>query len=42
MKKLAIFDEVLHISVSRSIPIAGETMFKPENAVYIVVGKIKN
>jgi cobalt-precorrin-6B (C15)-methyltransferase len=42
MKKLGIFDEVVHISVSRSTPIAGETMFKPENPVYIVVGKTKN
>lgn len=39
MKKLGIFDEVVHISVSRSAPIAGETMFKPENPVYIIVGK---
>jgi cobalt-precorrin-6B (C15)-methyltransferase len=42
MKKLGIFDEVVHISVSRSAPIAGETMFKPENPVYIVVGKKQN
>ena len=42
MKSLEIFDEALHISVSKSIQIAGETMFKPENAVYIVVGKTKN
>jgi cobalt-precorrin-6B (C15)-methyltransferase len=42
MKKLGIFDEVVHISVSRSTPIAEETMFKPENPVYIVVGKTKN
>lgn len=39
MKRLGIFDEVVHIAVSRSAPIAGETMFKPENPVYIVVGK---
>ncbi len=39
MKKLGIFDEVVHVAVSRSAPIAGETMFKPENPVYIVVGK---
>lgn len=42
MKKLGIFDEVVHISVSRSASIAGETMFKPENPVYIVVGKKQN
>jgi cobalt-precorrin-6B (C15)-methyltransferase len=39
MKRLEIFDEVVHILVSRSAPIAGETMFKPENPVYIVIGK---
>lgn len=39
MKRLGIFDEVVHVAVSRSAPIAGETMFKPENPVYIVVGK---
>lgn len=39
MKRLDIFDEVVHVAVSRSAPIAGETMFKPENPVYIVVGK---
>jgi cobalt-precorrin-6B (C15)-methyltransferase len=39
MKRLGIFDEVVHILVSRSAPIAGETMFKPENPVYIVIGK---
>jgi cobalt-precorrin-6B (C15)-methyltransferase len=42
MKILGIFDEVVHISVSRSAPIAGETMFKPENPVYIIVGKKQN
>lgn len=42
MKELGIFDEAVHISVSRSAPIAGETMFKPENPVYIVVGKTQN
>ncbi|MDI9396029.1 MAG: precorrin-6Y C5,15-methyltransferase (decarboxylating) subunit CbiT [Euryarchaeota archaeon] len=39
MKRLGIFDEVVHVAVSRSTPIAGETMFKPENPVYIIVGK---
>jgi len=38
MKKLGIFVEVVHVAVSRSVPIAGETMFKPENPVYIIVG----
>lgn len=39
MKKLGIFVEAIHVSVSRGVPIAGETMFKPENPVYIVVGR---
>ena len=42
IKRLGIFDEVVHVSVSRSAPIAGETMFKPENPVYIIVGKKQN
>lgn len=39
MKKLGIFVEVVYVSVSRGVPIAGETMFKPENPVYIIVGR---
>lgn len=39
MQKLGIFDEVVHIAVSRSTPIAGETMFKPDNPVYIISGR---
>jgi cobalt-precorrin-6B (C15)-methyltransferase len=39
LKELGLFDEVLHIIVSRGAPLTGETMFKPENPVYIVVGR---
>ncbi len=39
MKELDLFDEVLHIVVSRGVPITGETMFKPENPIFIVVGR---
>jgi cobalt-precorrin-6B (C15)-methyltransferase len=39
MKKLGIYREVINVSISRGIPIAGETMFKPENPVYIIVGR---
>ncbi|WP_319508675.1 precorrin-6Y C5,15-methyltransferase (decarboxylating) subunit CbiT [uncultured Methanolobus sp.] len=39
MKELDLFDEVLHLIVSRGAPITGETMFKPENPVYVVVGR---
>jgi cobalt-precorrin-6B (C15)-methyltransferase len=42
MKILGIFDEAVHISIAKSTPIAGETMFKPENPVYVIVGKAQN
>ena len=42
MKELGIFDEVLNVAISRGSPIAGETMFKPENPVYIIVGKMND
>jgi len=42
MQELGIFDEVLNVAVSRGSPIAGETMFKPENPVYIIVGKMND
>ncbi|MCK5660350.1 MAG: precorrin-6Y C5,15-methyltransferase (decarboxylating) subunit CbiT [Methanosarcinales archaeon] len=38
MKKLGIFHEALHVQVSKSSELAGETYFKPENPVYIIVG----
>ena len=38
MKKLNIFKEVVHVALSRSSDLRGETMFKPENPVYIIVG----
>lgn len=38
MKKLGIFHEALHVQVSKSAELAGETYFKPENPVYIIVG----
>jgi len=41
MRELGIFDEVIHITVSRGTSLAGETMFKPENPVYIIVGKLE-
>ncbi|TGC11079.1 precorrin-6Y C5,15-methyltransferase (decarboxylating) subunit CbiT [Methanolobus halotolerans] len=39
MKELGLFDEVLHLIVSRGAPLTGETMFKPENPVYMIVGR---
>lgn len=39
MKILGVFDELVNVSISRSYPITGETMLKPENPVYILVGK---
>ncbi|KLK89158.1 cobalt-precorrin-6Y C(15)-methyltransferase [Methanoculleus sediminis] len=38
MQRLGIFQEAVHLQVSRSAGIAGGTMFKPINPVYIVVG----
>jgi len=38
MKTLGIFHEALHVQVSKSSELAGETYFKPENPVYIIVG----
>lgn len=40
MKKLGIFHEALHVQISKSSELAGETYFKPENPVYIIVGNI--
>lgn len=38
MKTLGIFHEALHVQVSKSCELAGETYFKPDNPVYIIVG----
>jgi cobalt-precorrin-6B (C15)-methyltransferase len=38
MKSLGIFEEVIHVQVSKGYELAGETAFKPANPVYIVVG----
>ncbi|PQV43609.1 precorrin-6Y C5,15-methyltransferase (decarboxylating) subunit CbiT [Methanohalophilus euhalobius] len=42
MKELGIFDTITNISISRGYPITGETMFKPENPVYMISGKYSN
>ena len=38
MKSFGIFEEVIHVQVSKGYELAGETAFKPMNPVYIVVG----
>jgi len=38
MQELTIFKEVLHVSVSRSSPLAGGLMLRPLDPVYIIVG----
>nr|QNO47441.1 putative cobalt-precorrin-6B C(15)-methyltransferase (decarboxylating) [Methanosarcinales archaeon ANME-2c ERB4] len=38
MKSLGIFEEVIHVQVSKGYELAGETAFKPINPVYIMVG----
>ncbi|MCL2863443.1 MAG: precorrin-6Y C5,15-methyltransferase (decarboxylating) subunit CbiT [Methanimicrococcus sp.] len=39
MKKLGIYDETVQILASRSEELTGETMFRPENPVFIMSGK---
>jgi len=41
MKERGIYDETVHIIASRGEELTGETMFKPENPVYIMSGKRK-
>ncbi|MDV0447056.1 hypothetical protein MsAg5_09280 [Methanosarcinaceae archaeon Ag5] len=41
MKKLGVYDETVHIIASKSEELTGETMFKPENPVYIMCAKRK-
>jgi Precorrin-6B methylase 2 len=38
MKKQGIFQEAVHVQVSRSHELEGQTMFRPIDPVYIVVG----
>jgi cobalt-precorrin-6B (C15)-methyltransferase len=37
MQELGIFQEAIHVQVSKSYPLAGEIIFKPLNPVYILV-----
>lgn len=39
MRRLGVFREALHVQASRSYDIAGGTMFRPIDPVYIVVGR---
>jgi len=41
LKKLGIFEEIVHVQVSGSYTLAGDIMLKPKNPVYIIVGRIK-
>ncbi len=38
MRRLGIFSEAIHLQVSRSHDLAGKTIFKPINPVYIISG----
>jgi cobalt-precorrin-6B (C15)-methyltransferase len=38
MEHLGIFKDAVHVQVSRSSPLAGGTMFKPIDPVYIITG----
>lgn len=39
MRECGIFSEAIHLQVSRSADLAGKTMFRPENPIYIIVGR---
>ena len=39
MKELGIFQEVIHVQIARSYPLAGGIMLKPQNPVYIIIGR---
>jgi cobalt-precorrin-6B (C15)-methyltransferase len=39
LQDLGLFQEVVHLQVSRSHPIAGSLMFKPLDPVYVIVGR---
>ncbi|MFA5613228.1 MAG: cobalt-precorrin-6Y C(15)-methyltransferase, partial [Methanoculleus sp.] len=38
MQRLGIFEEAVHLQVSRTSAIADGMMFKPSNPVYVIVG----
>jgi cobalt-precorrin-6B (C15)-methyltransferase len=38
MQEISMFREVIHVSVSRSAPLAGGLMLRPLDPVYIIVG----
>jgi len=38
MQELSMFREVVHVAVSRTVPLAGGLMFRPIDPVYIIVG----
>jgi cobalt-precorrin-6B (C15)-methyltransferase len=40
MKRLGIFEEVVHVQVARSSSLAGGMMFRPVNPVFVVVGRV--
>lgn len=40
MTRLGIFREAVHLQVSRATPLAGRTIFRPQNPVTIVVGRV--
>lgn len=41
MQKSGMFQEAVHVQVSKSHPLAGEIMFKPINPVYIIIGETR-
>jgi cobalt-precorrin-6B (C15)-methyltransferase len=41
MKRLGIFEEALHVQVSRSHDIVDNIMFRPIDPVYIIIGRVE-
>jgi cobalt-precorrin-6B (C15)-methyltransferase len=38
MQEFSMFREVVHVAVSRTVPLAGGLMFRPIDPVYIIIG----
>jgi len=39
LKELGVFKEIIQVQISRGYELGGETMFKPENQIYMILGE---
>lgn len=39
MNELGIYEEAVHVSCSRAVPLAGSVFFQPMNPVFVIVGR---